>query len=80
MGLFLVIFLLLFFGDVGWVVEEGLFAVGVDFEAGWDLQVRSYSDVHRGREGEADEVYVREPVPVLGEDQEASHCLELREA
>ena len=80
MSLFFVIFFLFFFGDVGGIVEERLFAVGVEFKAVGDLEVGGDAYEHGGGEGQSDEVYVGEPVPILREDKKTGYCLQFGDA
>ena len=80
MSLFFVIFFLFFLRDVRGIVEEGLFAVGVEFETFGDLEVGGDTYEHGGGEGQSDEVDVGEPVPILRENQKTGHCLQFGDA
>ena len=80
MSLFFVIFFLFFLWDVGGIIEERLFAVGVEFKTLGDLEVGVDADEHGRGEGQPDEVDVGEPVPILREDQKTGHCLQFGDA
>ena len=52
----------------------------MEFKAVGDLEVGGDAYEHGGGEGQSDEVYVGEPVPILREDKKTGYCLQFGDA